>query len=282
MKRAALLVLAAALIGAVAHPAHPPPSQAEPAAPAGPAARGFGVGLVTTGSQYPWRRRVRRAERFAAHRLGRVSFAVVGEHGRLRGHRSHRRFRSASVVKVMTAYLRRASVRNRGLRGADRALLGPMIRRSDNTAATIIRDTVGNHALVRLARAAGMRDFSPHVVWGLTAISAHDQARFMRRLQRFVPGRHRAYAFRLLATVVSYQRWGIPPARLRGWRLYFKGGWVPAAGGWRVNQVAQLRHGRRGLGVAVLTDGNPSLPYGARTITGVVRRLLGGYGAPAR
>jgi hypothetical protein len=284
MKRAALLVLAVALIGLVAHPAKSPPTVAEPAYALGPATRGFGAGLVTTGSQYPWKRRVRRAERYAAHRLGRVSFAVVGEHGTVRGHRSHRQFRSASVVKVMlmTAYLRRGSVHDRRLHGSDRALLEPMIRRSDNTSATIIRDIVGNDALARLARAAKMRDFSTHVVWGLTGISAFDQARFMRRLQRYIPHRHRAYAFRLLRTVVSYQRWGIPPARLRGWRLYFKGGWIPSSGGWRVNQVAQLRRGNHRLGVAVLTDGNPSLPYGAQTITGVVRRLLGGYGAPPR
>jgi hypothetical protein len=222
---------------------------------------------------------VRRAERFAAHRLGRVSFAVVGENGVVRGHRAGRRFRSASVVKVMlmTAYLRSGGVRNRRLRAGDRALLAPMIRRSDNNTASIIFGRVGADALIRLARAAQMRDFAPNVIWGYTRITAFDQARFMRRLQRYIPGRHRAYAFGLLARIVSWQRWGMPTARPRGWRLYFKGGFVAPAGGWRIHQVAQLRRGKRRLGLAVLTDGNPSLGYGAQTIAGVMRRLLRGY-----
>jgi hypothetical protein len=100
--------------------------------------------------------------------------------------------------------------------------------------------------------------------------------------QRYIPGRHRRYAVWLLSHIVSYQRWGLPPARPRGWRLYFKGGFIPSAGGWRIHQVAQLRRGDRRLGVAVLTDGNPSMGYGAKTITGVVRRLLRGYGQPLR
>jgi hypothetical protein len=286
MKRAALLLLAAALIGLVAQPGSPRTSLPEPAAATPPATRGFGPGLVTDEEKrrFPWKGRLRRAERWAAHRAGRVSFAVVGERGTARGHRSHRAFRSASVVKVMlmAAYLRSGDVRSRRLQPADRDLLEPMIRWSDNGAATIVRDIVGNDALVRLARVAGMRDFGPHVVWGYTRISALDQARFMRRIHRYLPRRHRAYALRLLAGIVSYQRWGMPPAHPRGWRLYFKGGFVPAAGGWRIHQVGQLRRGNRRLGVAVLTDGNPSMAYGGQTIAGVMRRLLHGYGAPRR
>lgn len=233
---------------------------------------------------YPWRRRVAAASRFAGHRAGSVSFAIVGEKGTLRGHRVRREFHSASVVKamLMACYLRRRDVRHRRLRAADRALLGPMIRRSDNATASAIRDIVGNQALERLARAAHMRDFHPHVVWGLTRISARDQALLMYRLQRYIPRRHRHYAFYLLSHVVSHQRWGIPPARPRGWRVYFKGGFVPAAGGWRIHQVAQLRRGSRRLAIAVLSQGNPSLEYGAKTVQGVTARLLRRYNRLSR
>jgi hypothetical protein len=122
-----------------------------------------------------------------------------------------------------------------------------------------------------------MKRFRPNVVWGLTEITSADMAPFAFRLRRYIPKRHRRYALHLLSHIVSYQRWGIPPARPRGWRVYFKGGFVPAAGGWRINQVAQLRRGRRRLGLTVLTQGNPSLEYGAKTIQGVTARLLRRY-----
>jgi beta-lactamase class A len=230
-------------------------------------------------ARYPWQQRVAAARRFARHRIGRVSFAIVGEHGNLRGYRTRREFHSASVVKVMlmVSYLRRGSAPNRRLGSRDHLLLGPMIRRSDNDTANVVYGAVGNDGLRALARAARMRDFHPNVVWGLSVITARDQARFMYRLRRYIPSRHRRYALHLLSHIVSYQRWGVPPAKPRGWRVYFKGGFVPANGGWRINQVARLRRGRRKLALAVLSQGNPSLRYGAKTVQGIAARLLRDY-----
>jgi hypothetical protein len=242
-----------------------------------------GASLAKSGGQadsgYPWKSRIASAREFAQHRIGKVSFAIVGEHGNLRGYKPKRRFHSASVVKamLMVSYLRRPSVRHRDLRSSDKALLGPMIRRSDNATATAVYNVVGNRGLRRLARAARMHDFQPHVVWGLTEIAAADMAPFMFHLRRFIPSRHRHYAFHLLSHIVSYQRWGVPPAKPPGWRVFFKGGFIPAAGGWRINQVALLRRGSRRLGLAVLSQGNPSLEYGAKTVQGVTARLLRDY-----
>ena len=53
----------------------------------------------------------------------------------------------------MVAYLNRPDVRAaRAPRAPTTRLLDPMIRRSDNVAATRVRDIVGNAALRRLAR----------------------------------------------------------------------------------------------------------------------------------
>jgi hypothetical protein len=228
---------------------------------------------------YPWKQRVAAARHFAHRRIGTVSFAIVGEHANLRGHKARRRFHSASVVKamLMVSYLRRPSVRHRSLNSGDRALLHPMITRSDNATATAVYNIVGNDGLNRLARAARMRDFEPNVVWGLTEITARDQAFYFYRLRRLIPRRHRRYAFHLLSHIVSYQRWGVPPAKPKGWRVFFKGGFIPAEDGWRINQVALLRRGSRKLALAVLTHGNPSLEYGAKTVQGVTARLLRDY-----
>src|SRR5215210_1369347 len=85
-----------------------------------------------------WRPDVRAAREYLSHRGGDVSFAVRTER-RLWGHHRVRTVPSASVLKamLMVAYLNRRDVRDRPLRRHDLRLLRPMIRRSDNTTATI-------------------------------------------------------------------------------------------------------------------------------------------------
>ena len=234
-----------------------------------PPAKGV-QGAVPT-RPYPWNKRVGAAGRFARRRAGRVSWAVVSPDGRVRGSHMHRQHPSASVVKamLMVAYLRR--IANRRLSRRDRALLRPMITSSDNRAATRVNGIVGN-GLRRLARRAKMRDFAySRGSWGGTQISPYDQARFFWRIERFVPRRHRAYARALLAGIVRPQRWGVPPVTPRGWRIFFKGGWVPPR---RVNQVALLQRGRTRVAIAVFNQGTPSFRYGQQTIQGVAARLL--------
>jgi hypothetical protein len=163
---------------------------------------------------------------------------------------------SASVLKAMllVAYLREPDVRARPLRRADRDLLEPMIRWSDNVAATRVRDIVGNDGLVRLAHRVGMRAFAPAAIWGLSRIDAADQTLFFLHIERYVPSRHRVTALRLLSSIVPSQRWGIAQVRPAGWALYFK----------------------RRLSVAILTTNSPSHAYGKQTLRGVAARLLRG------
>jgi hypothetical protein len=204
---------------------------------------------------------------------------VIDERGRLHGHRAAVQYSSASLVKAMllVAYLNRSDVRRRRLHRADRRLLGPMIRVSDNDAATAVYRRVGAAGLIRLAHRAGMRRFIAYPVWGGCQVTARDQARFFFRIRSLLPSRHRSYGLGLLRRIVSYERWGIPPGSPSGWRPYFKGGWFRDPDGWRVHQAALLRRGDRHISIAVLTRGSPTLNYGAATITGVTSRLLHGY-----
>jgi hypothetical protein len=225
-----------------------------------------------------WEPDIARAAAWAAARQGTVAFAVRTE-DRLRGRRLDRQFPSASVIKamLMVTYLRRASVRDRPLHAGDRALLDPMIRRSDNIAATRVRDIVGNAAILRLARRAGMTRFVIHPAWGLSLITARDQTRFFLRIADLLPERHRAYAMRLLRTIVPSQRWGMAQVVPEGWRLYFKGGWGSGTGAVD-HQVGLLRRGPHRVAIAVLTVGSPSHAYGQATLRGVARRLVRGLG----
>jgi hypothetical protein len=242
-----------------------------------------GLGPGGNGGTGFWEPNLDAARRYARHRPGDVSFAIVDLRSRLRGFRLARTAPAASTIKAMllAAYLRQPSVRRRRLHAADRALLEPMIRASDNAAAAQAAAIVGER-VERVARVARMRDFEwvwePGWIGGQSQISARDQAAFFRRYPRFIPGRHRRFARRLLASIVPWQRWGIADARPAGWRLYFKGGWgIEDDGIGTVNhQVAFLERGHCRIALAVLTEHNPSTADGAETQRGVAKRLLRG------
>ena len=228
------------------------------------------------GAERSWRPDVEAARAYAASRAGVESFAVRTP-TRTFGSDPDRRVRSASVIKamLMAAYLSSPPVRGRPLDAGDRALLAPMIRRSDNATAQRIFDTVGEAGLRRVANAAVMRSFATDPVWGLTQITAADQTRLWLRIERRFPARHRAYAMRLLATIVPAQRWGIGRVRPAGWKLYFKGGWGSGTGAVD-HQVALLTRGSDRIAVAILTTDNPSMAYGNETLQGIAARLLRG------
>ena len=224
-----------------------------------------------------WKPDVAAARAYGAARTGDVSFAVRTAR-RSWSWRGATTYRSASVVKAMllVAYLRRADVRGRPLRAAERALLDPMVRRSDNGAANAIHARVGVAGLSAVARRVGMTRFVAHPVWGGSTITAADQARLFLRIDRLVPRRHRAYALRLLRGVVPGQRWGIAAAVPSGWEIAFKGGWGRGVTRQVDHQAALLTSNGLRVSVAVLTGDNPSDGYGTDTIRGVAARLLRG------
>ena len=224
-----------------------------------------------------WHPEVAAARQYLAQRRGNVSFAVRTER-RMWGHRRVRVVPAASVLKamLMVAYLNQRDVRDRRLRRSDLRLLRPMIWRSDNATASVIRNMVGNRGLRRLARRVGMRRFTPVAhPWGHSLVNAADQTRFFLHLERYVARRHRRRALRLLHSIVPSQRWGVGRVAPRGWELYFKGGWGSGTGAVD-HQVALLRRGRLRVSVAVMTTANGSHAYGKATLRGVFRRLLRG------
>jgi beta-lactamase class A len=223
-----------------------------------------------------WQPDVDAARAYAAQRPGSVSFAVRTD-GRFWGHRTTHGVPSASVLKAMllVGYLRRGDVRGRPLGRADRRLLAPMVRRSDNATATRVRNLLGDAGLHRLASAARMQRFRPATPWGHSRVDARDQTRFFLHIDRLVPRRHRAYAMTLLRTVVPSQRWGVGREVPRGWRVYFKGGWGSGSGAVD-HQVALLRRDELRVSVAIMTTGNRSHAAGKATLRGVAQRLLRG------
>lgn len=99
----------------------------------------------------------------------------------LEQHAPHRPFRSASLVKVLIAvdYLDRLDAGN--IPDEDRALLEPMLRSSDDGAASELWARGGEGDIVRHAAGLiGLSNTTPPAdpgMWGYTAISAADVAR---------------------------------------------------------------------------------------------------------
>jgi Beta-lactamase enzyme family len=262
------LVTAAAVLGlAAAGATGTPPTRAATAA---------GPRCAKLPLERRWRPDMRAAIAYARTRQGDISFAVRSEH-RFDGYRPDHVVPSASVVKAMllVAYLDMPSVSHRALNGSDYALITPMIERSDNNAATAVRDIVGNGRLAALASRVGMRHFATNPVWGLTRVTADDQTRFFLHIDSFVVARHRSVTLGLLASVTPSQRWGIGQVRLRGWTLYFKGGWGSGTGAVD-HQVALLVRGCDRLSVAVMTLGDGTHDYGKETLRAIFARLLRG------
>jgi hypothetical protein len=235
-----------------------------------------------TAAPVTWHARISSAVAYAETRSGRISFAVVDEAGRLRGYRVRAVAPSASVLKAMllVAYLRKTDVRERPLAKWERDLLAPMIRRSDNAAASRMVGLVGEGGLERLASAAGMEHFVLHwPIWGQSEITPRGQARFFYRIESLLPQRHRAYALGLLASVVASQRWGVGRVEHPGWRLYFKGGWGSGTG-LVDHQVALYTAPGERFSLAIFTLSNPSHDYGKETLRALAARLLAGIPRP--
>jgi hypothetical protein len=175
---------------------------------------------------------------------------------------------------LLVAYLRRLHDRGQHyVDGYSNSYLYPMINVSDNNAATTTWSIVGDSGLYSVAHAAGMTDFSIVGIWANAMISAADQARYFFEMDSLIPREFVGYARYLLSHIVSYESWGIPAvARPRGYKVFFKGGWIPP---YLVHQVARLEgHGKR-FAIAVMTYGDPSFTYGIDTIQGVAATLLG-------
>ena len=184
-----------------------------------------------------WRAHVGEARRVRRSRAGDVSFGVRTRTGFEESGSSGPCPRPASCkAKLLVAYLRQPNVRHRRLRGTERALLGPMIRRSDNAAASQVCNILGY----------------PIRPWGSTPIDVAGQTRFFLHIERRVPRRHRRYAMRLLGSIVPAAALGHrtrPPARL-GALLQGRLGLARPAGATRWRCAPRPRGARRSCSVA--------------------------------
>ncbi|MGP3959624.1 hypothetical protein ACTWPT_26805 [Nonomuraea sp. 3N208] len=146
---------------------------------------------------------------------------------------AHRRYRSASVVKILIAidYLER----RKSVPTADAKLLKIMLRSSDDDAASAFWDRGGKgQIIVRMARKLGLADSAPPPAskpgfWGYSSLSAYDIVRTYRYLLDTADARVRDTILGHLRRATPCgtdgfdQTFGIPDALPRPWAV--KQGW---------------------------------------------------------
>ncbi|WP_246075206.1 hypothetical protein [Nonomuraea terrae] len=146
---------------------------------------------------------------------------------------AHRKYRSASVVKILIAidYLER----RKSVPPADAKLLQIMLRSSDDDAASAFWDRLGKgQIIVRTARKLGLADTTPPPAakpgfWGYTSLSAYDIVRTYRYLLDRAEPRVRDTILGHLRKAAPCgtdgfdQTFGIPDAVPRPWAV--KQGW---------------------------------------------------------
>lgn len=189
------------------------------------------------------------------------------------------RFDSASVVKVIIlgALLRKALDQHRYLTSTEVAEARAMITSSDNNAASALWAELGHGYLQHFLNLAKMAQTSlgPGGYWGLTQVTAHDQTLLLQLLlsgNTVLDGPSRAYALRLMAQVISSQRWGVPAGAPTSVTVHVKNGWLPrATHGWRIHSMGGFTWSKGWYSIVVLTQDNPTMAYGVTTIEAIAR-----------
>jgi beta-lactamase class A len=234
--------------------------------------------LPVVGTQHANREPLREAvRRYMAGRPGRAGVMISDlRTGAAFGYRQRNHFATASVIKVniLAGLLLERQDEHRGLTGSERALAERMIRFSDNEAANVMYSLVGGgHGLNRVNRRLGVRHTVPvRREWGVSLTCAADQVGLLRALvtpASPLSSPNRQYVLRLMSEVSPNQAWGISAATHVGDRFSIKDGWVPLSDedeGWAVNSIGLIRAPGHDFLLAVLSDDQPSLDEGIKTV----------------
>ena len=197
--------------------------------------------------------------------------------------RRGQRVTTASVVKIeiMAATILRAQDQRRGLTNWEQSKITPMIRSSDDAAASALWVNLGG---VGAMSAYGSRmglvgtvETAPK--WGLTSTTAEDQAAFMHRLLQMdlLQPSGKGLAWWQLRNIHADQRWGVRKGVPAGWEVGHKNGFAGSTCcGWRVNSVGYAADpAGGGYSIAILTDGWSSLQQGIPMVEAVAAQVSG-------
>ena len=189
---------------------------------------------------------------------------------------------TASIVKaqILACMLLHDQDAGHGPTSSEMSLATPMIRLSDNNAATSLFQHVGGRSAVgRCDRRLGLTHTVVNSAWGLTRTTADDQ---IKLLSQFVDtasplkASSRKTIFTLMNSVSDAQDWGIPSIARSGETATVKNGWDTrsADGGlWAINTIGRVTaaDGHVNVSVAVLSHDNRSMSAGVALVQKVAK-----------
>ena len=177
---------------------------------------------------------------------------------------------TASIVKVgiMATVMRRAQEAGRGLTAWEKSQLVPMIRQSDNAAASNLWNSIGGGpAMGRVLGLMGLRSTTPGPggYWGLTVTNAPDQVVLVDHFARRNPVLNDSMRQYGLSLMYGASSWGVTAGP---GTIHIKNGWLPRTDGWHVNSIGYVPNS---YSIAVLTHANTNQATQTTTIEGVSR-----------
>jgi beta-lactamase class A len=192
------------------------------------------------------------------------------------------KYDTASIVKaqILACMLLHDQDGDHDPTSGEMALAKPMIRLSDNNAATALFQHVGGRTAVgRCNKRLGLTQTVVNSSWGLTRTTADDQIRLLSELVDTSGPLHadsRKTAFTLMSTVSSAQDWGVPSIAAAGETATVKNGWDTrsADGGlWAINTIGRITSAGGGVNVsvAVLSHDNRSMDGGVALVQKVAK-----------
>jgi hypothetical protein len=190
---------------------------------------------------------------------------------------------TASIVKVdiLASLLLHARDHRRALTARESALAQVMIRDSDNNAANALWRAIGGApGLASANKRLGLTATTPGLGgrWGLTRTTAADQIRLLRTVFGSGPTpldtASRSRIGTLMTEIAADQSWGVSAAADSGWAL--KNGWLmrTTTDLWDINSVGRVTAGGHHYLVAVLSNGNASMPGGVQLVERAARTAV--------
>lgn len=188
----------------------------------------------------------------------------------------HQTFIMASSAKVplMVSYLMHIEAQGRRPNGYELSVLTAMIEQSDNNAAQVIYDTLGDDSGQRhYMRSWGITDYTPDPNgWGWGRWSPADMAHLLTLLQRgeVLNSSDRALAWNLMRHIESDQRFGVGDTAPSGATVAMKDGWVPGPdGAWAVNTSGMVTLGDESYIITIYTKEQNSFGSGQTIVNHV-------------
>ena len=190
------------------------------------------------------------------------------------------KYDTASIVKaqILACMLLHDQDAGHDPTAAEMAWARPMIRESNNDAATSLFQHVGARAgVTKCNKRIGLTQTVVNSSWGLTRTTADDQVRLLSKLvdtESPLDTASRKTAFTLMNTVSAGQRWGVPSIARTRETTTVKNGWDTrsADGGlWAINTIGRVTSENTNVSVAVLSHDNKSMSAGVSLVEKVAK-----------